>query len=106
MRNSVRPGRTLHVTAAALGLLTLGLTAGTFLRPALAQNDPANPNQPPPDAPRGRMIMGGPTSVAASGDYVYIVRGNTLYQMKASDLSLVTQKELPALAPPERAANP
>src|SRR5579871_803401 len=32
----------------------------------------------------------------AAGDYVYIMRGNTLYQLRVSDLSLVNQKDLPA----------
>jgi len=35
------------------------------------------------------------TAEAGPGDFIYVLRGNTLYQMKSSDLSLVTQKDLP-----------
>jgi hypothetical protein len=78
----------------ALGLGMTGLLSLSFLgwirsTPATAQ-DPAQPPRP------GRMMMGGPASIAASGDYVYVLRGNTLYQFKSADLSAVTQKNLPA----------
>lgn len=36
-----------------------------------------------------------PATISASGDYVYILRGNTLTQLRVSDLSLVNQKDLP-----------
>jgi len=41
-------------------------------------------------------MMRGPAALAASGDYVYVLRGSTLYQLKSADLSVVTQKDLPA----------
>lgn len=41
------------------------------------------------------MMGGGGASVAASGDWVYVLRGNTLYQMRASDLSITKQAQLP-----------
>lgn len=35
-------------------------------------------------------------AMAAGGDYVYVVRGNTLYQLRSSDLTLATQRDIPA----------
>jgi len=91
--------------------LTIGVTAVTVLglmatawmqgRPASAQDDPARATprggQGAGGQGGGRMMMmgGGPASIAATGDFIYVLRGNTLYQMKSSDLSLVTQKDLP-----------
>jgi hypothetical protein len=44
----------------------------------------------------GMMRMGGgSSSVAASGNYVYVVSGNTLYQFSADGLKLVTKTTLP-----------
>ena len=80
----------------ALGLAIFGWTR---LTPARADDDAAKAPQPP----AGQHMLSGPATVAASGDFVYVVRGNTLYQMKAADLSLVTQKDLPA--PAAAAAN-
>jgi len=81
-----------------------GLTVTALFGAALAgwiHNAPASAqDQPPPPGGQGpgggRMRMMGGASLAASGDYVYVLRGNTVYQMKSSDLSLVTQKDLPA----------
>ena len=42
------------------------------------------------------MASSGAAAIAASGEYVYVLRGNTVYQMKTSDLTVVTQKDLPA----------
>lgn len=77
-------------------LLGLAFTGWTLSRPALAQDN--NAPQPPPGG--RRMMMGGPASLAAAGDFVYVLRGNTVYQMRATDLSLVTQKDLPAPSAP------
>jgi len=74
-----------------IALLGLAFAGWTHTSPASAQDQPA----PPPPPPGGMMMMHGPATVAASGDFVYVLRGNTLYQMKAADLSLVTQKDLP-----------
>jgi hypothetical protein len=77
-----------------IALFGLAFAGWTHSNPASAQGDAGNPVPPPPG---GRMMMmGGPTTVAASGDYVYVVRGGTLYQLKASDLSIAAQKDLPA----------
>lgn|SRR5260221_3258966 len=83
-----------------VALLSLAFAGWTHSNPASAQDDAnknAAPNavQQPPDAPHG-MRMGGPATVAASGDFVYVLRGNTLWQLKSSDLSVANQKDLPA----------
>jgi len=50
----------------------------------------------------GRMYSGmgsyAPVSLTAANDFVYILRGNTLLQMRASDLSLVSRKQLPSMS--------
>ncbi|MCW3100546.1 MAG: hypothetical protein JWL77_6164 [Chthonomonadaceae bacterium] len=92
----MRSQRGLAYGLALTTALCLALAGWTRLTPASAQNDPAGAQQPPPGA---RMGAGG-ASIAASGDFVYILRGPTLYQLKAADLSVVTQKTLPAPAAP------
>jgi hypothetical protein len=55
------------------------------------------------DAPRpagvpgqgGGRVGGGNSSVAASGNYVYVVSGNTLYQFSVDGLKLVAKTTLP-----------
>lgn len=56
------------------------------------------------DAPRpagfpgqggGMRAGGGGSSVAASGNYVYVVSGNTLYQFSVEGLKLVAKTTLP-----------
>ncbi|HZO88154.1 MAG TPA: hypothetical protein VFB38_07415 [Chthonomonadaceae bacterium] len=74
---------------ALAGLLGIGFMGWTHTAPAHAQD-----NVPPPGPPPF-MRGGGPASVAASGDYVYVLRGNMLWQLKASDLSVANQKALP-----------
>ncbi|HZT41111.1 MAG TPA: hypothetical protein VFA07_02920 [Chthonomonadaceae bacterium] len=49
----------------------------------------------PPPSRRMRGMGMGRRAVAASGDFVFVKRGNTLYQFRASDLSLVTQTPMP-----------
>jgi hypothetical protein len=43
---------------------------------------------------RGMMA---PAVIAVNGDNLFIMRGNTVYQMRTADLSLVSQKDLPAM---------
>ena len=43
----------------------------------------------------GMRTGGGGSSVAASGNYVYVVSGNTLYQFSVDGLKLVTKATLP-----------
>ncbi|HZO88692.1 MAG TPA: hypothetical protein VFB38_10175 [Chthonomonadaceae bacterium] len=93
----MRTQRGLPYGLTLIALLGLAFTGWTHSNPASAQGDanpPAAPGQPPPPG----MMPGGPATLAASGDFVYVLRGNTLYKMKADDLSLVTQKDLPAPA--------
>ena len=100
----MRTERGLPCGLALIALSGLAITSWTTMRPALAQDDPANPGRQPPGR---RMMMGGPASVAASGDFVYVLRGNTLFQMRSSDLTLVKQADLPAPGPrPGGAENP
>jgi len=42
----------------------------------------------------GRIGYGGTPAIAASGEYVYVVQGNTLYQFSARTLKLVNKAEL------------
>lgn len=102
MLASMRTQRNLTFTAALTAALGLAFAGWTHLTPAHAQNDAAAPagQADPAQQPGGRMMMRGPATLAAAGDYVYVLRGNTLYQMKSSDLSLVTQKDLPAPGAP------
>ncbi len=85
--------REMAIGTAATGLLALSFVGWIHNSPAAAQG-------PGP----GRGFMGG-ASVAASGDYVYVVRGGTLYQLKAMDLSIASQKDLPMPAPPPAPAD-
>ena len=83
--------RNLAYGASATALLGLSFLGWTHQ--ATAQNDPAQ--QPPRGG--GRMMMGGGgATIAASGDSVFVLRGNTVWKLKASDLSVDAQKELPA----------
>ena len=82
--------RNLALGLGVTGLLSLSFMGWIRSNPAAAQ-DPAQP-------PRPGRGMGGPAAIAASGDFVYVLRGNTLYQLKTADLSVAAQKDLPAPA--------
>ncbi len=41
----------------------------------------------------GMMAM--QPAIAASGDFVYVLQGSTLYQLRLADMSVVTQRDLP-----------
>lgn len=43
----------------------------------------------------GAGMSSWPISLTAGADYLFVLRGNTLYEMRTSDLSLVTQRDLP-----------
>ena len=45
----------------------------------------------------GGMRAGGGASVAASGNYVYVVSGNTLFQFSVDGLKLVAKTTLPTV---------
>jgi hypothetical protein len=60
---------------------------------------PYHQNQAPTNQPRvippiSRITYGGSPAIAASGEYVYVVQGNTLYQFSARTLKLVNKAEL------------
>ena len=98
----MRNGRGLTYGLTVTTLFVLALLGWTRFTPASGQDDPARPGQPPPGPP---MRMG-PAALAASGDYVYVLRGNTLFQLKSSDLSVAAQKDLPAPTPPPAVGAP
>lgn len=90
---------------ALVSLAALAIMGWMRSTPASAQQEA------PPPLPTGggqnrpmRPFMMGPTALAAGGNFVYVLRGSTLYQMRADDLSVVTSKELPA--PPAPSAPP
>jgi len=53
------------------------------------------PGQTPFPLGQGMRMGGGGASVAASGNYVYVVSGNTLYQFSVDGLKLVAKTSLP-----------
>jgi len=55
------------------------------------------PGQTPFPLGQGGMKMGGGGSVAASGNYVYVLSGNTLYQFSVDGLKLVAKTTLPTV---------
>jgi hypothetical protein len=56
------------------------------------------PGQVPAGQGFGQALRGGGSaSVAASDRYVYVLRGNTLFQYSADGLKLVAKTELPAV---------
>ena len=74
----------------SLSLVGLAATLWTQITPAKAQDE-----KPPAPAGIQTPIIGGPSSaIAASGDFVYVLRGNTVYQLKTADLSVAAQKDL------------
>ena len=61
---------------------------------------PENYMQPPPPqtrwtrpSPMMGMASSGAAAIAAAGEYVYVVQGNTLYQFSARTLKLVNKTE-------------
>lgn len=59
---------------------------------------PPGPGQPFPGQPFpgiGERLALGQVAIAANSDYVYVVRGNMLYQFSAKTLELVKSTELP-----------
>ncbi len=89
----MRTQRGLTYVLALTSLLGLAFAGWTHIAPVSAQ---ADPNQPPPGGPPPFRMGMGPSSVAASGDYVYVLRGGTLFQFKAADLTINKQIDVPA----------
>ena len=52
----------------------------------------------------GLMVGGFPGAVSASGEFVFVVHNDTLYQFAAHDLALVNQ--VPLVPPPQKAGTP
>ncbi|MEJ5253570.1 MAG: hypothetical protein HPY54_03705 [Chthonomonadetes bacterium] len=70
---------------------------GQPLPPPPAPGQPV-PGQPFPGQPLpgiGERLALGQVAVAANNEYVYVVRGNMLYQFSAKDLKLINSAELP-----------
>ena len=77
--------------AASLAVLGLGFAQV----PGGIQEAPRPGQTPFPLGQVGGMRAGGGASVAASGNYVYVVSGNTLYQFSVDGLKLVAKTTLP-----------
>jgi hypothetical protein len=77
--------------SASLAVLGLGFAQV----PGGIQEAPRPGQTPFPLGQAGGMRAGGGASVAASGNYVYVVSGNTLYQFSVDGLKLVAKTTLP-----------
>jgi len=74
----------------SLSLVGLAATLWTQISPARAQDE-----KPPAPAGIQAPAIGAPASaIAASGEFVYVLRGSSVYQLKAADLSIAAQKDL------------
>lgn len=52
------------------------------------------------------MMGGGPATVTATEKYVYVLRGDTLYQYSVDGLKLTAKATLPRPEPPQRPGGP
>ena len=80
--------------AASLAVLGLGFAQV----PGGIQEAPRPGQVPFPLGQGGMRTGGGNASVAASGNFVYVVSGNTLYQFSVDGLKLVTKVTLPTVS--------
>ena len=71
----------------------------------LGPPSPMHPGMMPPGGGYGGYrpmpIMGGAAAIAAAGEYVYVVQGNTLYQFSANTLKLRNKAQLATTPPPQ-----
>ncbi|GIV15793.1 MAG: hypothetical protein KatS3mg022_1228 [Armatimonadota bacterium] len=72
------------------------------MQPGQPLPPPPGPGVPPGQPPVGQPFPGfgerlalGQVAIAANSEYVYVVRGNMLYQFSAKTLELVKSAELP-----------
>jgi hypothetical protein len=79
--------------AASLAVFGLGFAQV----PGGAQEAPRPGQVPFPLGQGGMRVGGGGSSVAAPGNYVYVVSGNTLYQFSVDGLKLVAKTTLPTV---------
>lgn len=94
----MQPRRWLPYGLALVALAVLAILGWMRATPAAAQQkipplsgQTSSPIQVGP--PRsGFPLMVGPASIAAAGNFVYVLRGNTLYQLRATDLSVSNRK--------------
>jgi hypothetical protein len=77
--------------AASLAVFGLGFAQV----PGGVQEAPRPGQVPFPLGQGGMRVGGGGSSVAASGNYVYVISGNTLYQFSVDGLKLVAKTTLP-----------
>jgi hypothetical protein len=89
----MRTNRLMPFALLALALLGLSVLAWTRPAPAAAQDDEKDQ---PAIAAQDEGMPAPSSAIAANDNYVYVLRGNTVYQMQASDLSLVNKKSLSA----------
>jgi len=84
------------VVSLAASLAVLGVVFAQV--PGGIQETP-RPSQTPFPLGQGMRMAGGVSgsSVAASGNYVYVVSGNTLYQFSVDGLKLVAKTTLPTV---------
>jgi hypothetical protein len=79
---------------ASLAVLSLGFAQV----PGGIQEAPRPGQTPFPFGQGGGMKMGGGSgSVAASGNFIYVLSGNTLYQFSVDGLKLVAKTTLPTV---------
>ena len=84
------------IVSLAASLAVLGL--GFAQVPGGLQEAPRPGQVPFPLGQGGGMrVGGGGSSVAASGNFVYVVSGNTLYQFSVDGLKLVAKTTLPTV---------
>lgn len=83
------------VISLAASLAVLGVVFAQV--PGGFQEAPRPGQTPFPLGQGGGARGGGSASVAASGNYVYVVSGNTLFQFSVDGLKLVAKTTLPAV---------
>ena len=81
------------IVSLAASLTVLGVVFAQV--PGGIQEAPRPGQTPFPLGQAGGIRAGGGASVAASGNYVYVVSGNTLYQFSVDGLKLVAKTTLP-----------